>query len=174
MKDLEKLIEETIVPDMECAPNAAPSKKRRSVGYITSTEIPEVVLPKTRTEEYLAAKNRLTQKTKAVSKRVGNTDASSTTKPQQKRRKVKTVDLEIAAVTETTEQAESEQIKYRKNNLKNPDVEPVWVGSPDDMVPFAWRFPLMPDMQRPSKMYRQTVDVNNNRRWLLPVPTRKE
>lgn len=161
-KSLEKLIEETVIPEMEYAQRAA------RINTVTVDDIPEVVLPKTKAEVYREAKGRLTQKTKAVSKRGG------TEKPQKKpRAKVKTVELEIAAVTETAEKAESEQIKFRKHSLKNPDVEPVWVGSPDEIVPFAWRFPLMSDIKRPTKIYRQTVKCDAPRSWFLPAPRDK-
>ncbi len=164
-KNIEKLIEETVVPDMECAPNDTASRKKRG-STVTVDEIPEVVLPKTKTEVYLEAKGRLKQKTKAVS---GSSAAKT-----GKRKTRKTAELEIAAVSETTDRVESEQIKLRRQILKNPDVEPIWVGSPEEIVPYAWRFPLMPDISRPSKLYRQTVDVFSNRRWLLPVPTNKK
>lgn len=157
-KNLEKLIEETVVPEMEYA------QKSARISPVTVDDIPEVVLPKTKAEVYREAKGRLNQKTKAVSKR------TATEKPQKKPRvKVKTVELEIAAVTETAEQVESEQIKYRKHTLKNPDVEPVWVGGADEIVPFAWRHPLMPDIKRPTKLYRQTVKCDAPRSWFLPA-----
>ncbi len=169
-KTLEQIIDESVVPDMECAPKGMDGPGRRA-STVTVDQIPEVVLPKTKAEVYREAKGRLTQKTKAVSKRETDKRKTSTARGD-KRAKVKTVELEIAAVTETVGQAESEKIKYRKNSLKNPDVEPVWVGSPDEIVPFAWRFPLLPDLKRPSKFYRQAV-VKADKSLFLPAPRDK-
>lgn len=165
-KNIEQLIDDTIVPEMEYAPAKGGAKSARR-DSVTVDEIDEVVLPKTKAEVYREAKGRLTQKTKAVSKRGGTEQKLKNT-----RAKIKTAELEIAAVTETAEQAESEQIKYRKQTLKNPDVEPVWVGSPEETIPFAWRFPLVSDIKRPTKFYRQTVKCDN-RGWLLPAPREK-
>ena len=169
-KTLEQIIDESVVPDMECAPKGMGGAGRRA-STVTVDQIPEVVLPKTKAEVYREAKGRLTQKPKAVSKRDGD-KRKTPARGEGKRAKVKTVELEIAAVTETAGQAESEQIKYRKNSLKNPDVEPVWVGAPEETVPFAWRFPLVSDLKRPSKFYRQSV-VRADRGLMLPVPRDK-
>ena len=168
-KTLEQIIDESVVPDMECAPKGMDAPGRRA-STVTVDQIPEVVLPKTKAEVYREAKGRLTQKTKAVSKRDGDKRKASVS--GDKRAKTKTVELEIAAVTETAGLAESEQIKYRKNSLKNPDVEPVWVGAPEETVPFAWRFPLVADIKRPSKFYRQAV-VRADKGLMLPVPREK-
>lgn len=168
-KDIEKIIEESIVPEMEYV-----KPKRKSISY----EVPEVVLPKTKAEEYREAKGRLEQQTSAVSKayRAGKkeTPARSVSKPAKPKGKtVKTVDLDsaataVAGAASNAEREDLEKLKTRLNDLRHIVEEPKWVGSADELIPFGWRFPLMPDIAKPTKFYKATVKPD--RRDLLPTP----
>lgn len=171
-KDIEKIIEESIVPEMEYV-----KPKRKSISY----EVPEIVLPKTKAEEYREAKGRLEQQTSAVSKayRAGKKETPArptrpvvkTAKPKEKT--VKTVDLDsaataVAGAASNAEREDLEKLKTRLNDLKQIVEEPKWVGSADELIPFGWRFPLMPDIAKPTKFYKATVKLD--RRDFLPTP----
>ncbi len=168
-KDIEKLIENVEVPEMEYT-----KPKRKSISY----EVPEVVLPKTKAEMYEEAKGRLTQKTTAASKAY---DGARKPKTRKKPASVKTVDLEFAAAAvagaesnaqKTAEHKNAEEIKKRIAAMRKIVEEPKWVGNADDLVPFAWRFPLS-DVGKPSKFYRNAVRAERNRAMMLPVPGEK-
>ena len=157
--DIEKLIEQFVVPEMEVAPDSGRGKKRKTKAGQTQTvtidEIPEVVLPKTKAQVYEEAKGRLTQKTSAVSRRAKKTS------PQP----------EVAA-TELTITKERHTDEPPTVELTVPQADdPTWVGGEDELIPFAWRHPLMPDIKRPTKYYRQVV--REAREMLLPVPHSK-
>ena len=171
--DIEKLIEEFVIPEMEYSPSY--EKKGRSKGKgkgkikakaqpdhtVTIDEIPEVVLPKTKAEVYEEAKGRLKQKTSAVSRRTKKGDSaaevaaaapSESRKPTVQKPVLKTVTIESAARS-----AEPTLV-----------ANPVWVGSETELVPFAWRMPLIPDIAKQSKYYKQAV--REAKELLLPVP----
>lgn len=153
-KTIDQILDDLVVPEMEYEPKYDSGKtksKTRARAAVTIDEIPEVVLPKTKAEVYREAKGRLKEKTSAASKRDG---ARRTAKPAAK---VKTVELEIAAVSETAERVESENIKMMLEHLKRPLDEPIWVGGAEELVPFAWRNPLVADIKKPNKYYRQAV-----------------
>lgn len=149
-KDLEKLIEELIIPEMEYSPSYEKKSRKKGKGLRTVTidDIPEVVLQKTKAEVYEEAKGRLKQKTSAVSRR---------TKKRE--------DAEIAAV-------KTEAINHVAPEPAAPVVmpvsSPVWVGGEDELIPFAWRMPLISNINKPSKYYRQAVRSAGEP--LLPVP----
>lgn len=160
-KDIEQILDDWVVPEMSYEPAYDTGKtqsKKTVVGRTnvprTIEDVPEVVLPKTKAEVYKEAKGRLTEKTSAVSKRGG-------AKPAQKRVKTKTVELEIAAVAED----------ISREHTRRPVEAPEWVGSAEELVPFAWRMPLLTDIERPSKIYKQAV--REARELLLPVPRDK-
>ncbi len=166
--DIEKIIEESHVPEMEYV-----KPKRKSISY----EVPEVVLPKTKAEEYREAKGRLSERTSAVSKayRPGGKKRPERTaaplKPdgsehrtfvRPKEKTVKTVDLDsaataVAGAASNAEREDIEKLKTRLSALRDVVQEPKWVGSADELIPFAWRFPLVPDIARPSKFYKAAV-----------------
>lgn len=168
-KDIEKLIEEFVIPEMEYSPSYEKKSKGKGKGNdkvktVTIDEVPEVVLPKTKQEVYQEAKGRLNQKTSAVSRRTKRNDAQT----------------EVAA-TKPVAAAESEKTITRTRTRKLPEMrvvtqassvvpaaDPVWVGGADELVPFAWRMPLIPDIARPSKYYKQAV--RDARALMLPVP----
>lgn len=167
-KDIEKIIEDVEVPEMEYT-----KPKKKSISY----EVPEVVLPKTKAEMYEEAKGRLTQKTTAASKAYG----AGKTKTQKKQPPVKTVDLESAAaavagtasnVQKIADHKRAQELKQRIDAMRKVVEEPKWVGSSDDLIPFAWRFPLS-DVGKPSKFYRNAVRAERTRAMLLPVPGEK-
>ena len=155
--DIEKLIEQFVVPEMEVAPDSGRGKKRKTKSGQTQTvtidEIPEVVLPKTKAQVYEEAKGRLTQKTSAVSRR------AKKTAPQP----------EVAATVTITKERSSE-LHTVEPTVPQAD-NPTWVGGEEELVPFAWRHPLIADIKRPSKYYRQVV--REAREMLLPVPHSK-
>ena len=154
--DIEKLIEQFVVPEMEVAPEGHGKKRKTKTPQtktVTIDEIPEVVLPKTKAQVYEEAKGRLTQKTSAVSRR-----AKKTT-PQP----------EVAA-TQTITKDQSEDIHTVEPTVPQAN-NPTWVGSEEELVPFAWRHPLIADIKRPTKYYRQVV--REARELLLPVPHSK-
>ncbi len=171
-KDLEKLIDDVEIPEMEYT-----KPKRKSVSY----EVPEIVLPKTKAEMYEEAKGRLTQKTTAASKAFNEGAKPRRSRHDKSPKKVKTVELDSAAAavagtasneTRSAERKSVEELKARLNNLKKIVEEPKWVGSADELIPFAWRNPLV-DVARPTKYYRSVVRTDKNRKLLLPVPREK-
>lgn len=172
-KDIEQLFEGLVVPEMEYDPKYDVGKvktksksktKTKTRASVTVDDVPEVVLPKTKAEVYREAKGRLTQKTSAVSKKESGAE-------KEKRPAVKTVELEIAAVSGARAETESETIKRRKAKLKSPVGSPVWVGDGEDLIPFAWRKPLIADISNKSKLYKQAV--RESKALMLPVPHNK-
>lgn len=170
-KTIEQIIDEQIVPEMECAPQPVGKKKRsKTVSTETSTPqtVPEVVLPKTKAEMVSEAKGRLNQKTSAVSAgRKAEADLPRAKKPAR----VKTVELELASSAASVRSDESEMIRVRRKSLERANAEPIWVGTADEIVPFAWRNPLIADIKKPSKFYKQAV--REARELMLPVPSDK-
>lgn len=156
-KDIEKLIEEFVIPEMEYSPSyekkaKGKGKSKDKIKTVTIDEIPEVVLPKTKAERYEEAKGRLKQKTSAVS-----------------RRAKKIEDQEVVATKTVTPQKQS---VFMSESGIAPVADPVWVGGEDELVPYAWRLPLIADIARPNKYYRQAV--REARELLLPVPQNKQ
>lgn len=153
-KDIEQIIAEFVVPEMEYSPEYDKKKKgkTKAAASVTIDEVPEVVLPKTKAEVYREAKGRLKQKTSSVS-----------------RMKKKGARSEVAA-TVTLDNAEPPQ-KHTVHLVKRPVAEPVWVGGAEELIPFAWRMPLIADVTRPSKYYKQIV--REAKELLLPVPHNK-
>ncbi len=163
-KDIEKIIDTVDIPKMEYTKT---SPRRKTV----SAEVPEVVLPKTKAEMYEEAKGRLTQKTTPVSRTY---DPNKRKTPRK--RSVKTVELESAAAAvvgaasiaeNSEEKKDAEFIKKKLGELRKIVDAPKWVGSADELIPFAWRHPLV-DVPRPTKIYRAVV--KDSREALLPVP----
>ncbi|MCH5161191.1 MAG: hypothetical protein J1G04_04085 [Clostridiales bacterium] len=155
-KDIERIIEELVVPEMEYV------KSRTLKSISIEEEVPEVVLPKTKAEVYKEAKGRLKQKTAAVSKAYEKNKAKN--KGKKSAPKVKTVELETAAAavagTRSIEEREhTARIKSRLNTVKKIVDEPKWVGGSDELVPFAWRMPLV-EIERPTKVYRAVVKAS--------------
>ncbi|MDE6294336.1 MAG: hypothetical protein K2L88_06935 [Clostridiales bacterium] len=180
-KDIEKLIEEFVIPEMEYSPSYEKKSKSKKgkVKTVTIDEIPEVVLPKTKAEVYEEAKGRLKQKTSAVSRRVKKGDSEAqpevaattftktVTRTVTLEKPVRTVTLEKPVRTVTLDKLRMPVA----SPAASPVAEPTWVGGADELVPFAWRMPLIPDIARPSKYYRQAV--REARELLLPVPQNK-
>ncbi|MDE5562019.1 MAG: hypothetical protein K2J01_00450 [Clostridiales bacterium] len=172
-KDIEKLIEEFVIPEMEYSPSYEKKTKGKgkkdTIKTVTIDEIPEVVLPKTKAERYEEAKGRLNQKTSAVSRRTKKTDgqeetaATITLNPISKTI-TRTVTKTITRVGSTVEKAAKRTVV----TSAKPVDEPVWVGGEDELVPFAWRMPLLPDIARPCKYYKQAV--REAKEFMLPVP----
>lgn len=194
-KDIEKIIEDSVVPEMEYVKTKQKSAER---------EVPEVVLPKTKAEMYREAKGRLGQKTSAVSKAY---DTKKRGKPPKKQTEkpidVKTVELESAAaadvpatktrdrtktVTRATNYGRSAAYSRTDTYERTPTIErtttyeramlskricdePKWVGSADELVPFAWRKPLIQNVAKPSKFYRTAV--RDGKAVMLPAPRDK-
>ncbi|MDE6029276.1 MAG: hypothetical protein K2F90_03015 [Clostridiales bacterium] len=182
-KDIEKLIEEFVIPEMEYSPSyekkAKGKKDKNAIKTVTIDEIPEVVLPKTKAERYEEAKGRLKQKTSAVSRRTKTPDEQSETaatvtlNPISKTLTLNPISKTLTrTVTKTLTRTGStlERTALRKPPITSvkPVAEPVWVGSEDELVPFAWRLPLLPNIARPCKYYKQAV--REAKEWLLPVP----
>ena len=170
-KDIERIIDELIVPEMEYVKSR--THKYRSISIEEEVEVPEIVLPKTKSEMYEEAKGRLEQKTAAVSKAYEKSREKKTNKKRE--RKVKTVELETAAAavagTRSIEEKDNiERIKARLNSLRKIVEEPKWVGSAEELVPFAWRMPLLSNIERPTKVYRAAVRANSDRTSFLPAP----
>lgn len=161
-KDIEKIIESSVVPEMEYV------KTKRAAA---PKEVPEIVLPKTKAEMYEEAKDRLEQKTSAVSKayKPDKRKHGAGKKPPKKQARTETVT--IAPPRKTAEKT-VEKTKERIKTLKRIVDEPKWVGSADELVPFAWRKPLV-DVVRPTKYYRTAVREARERSMLLPVPRDK-
>ncbi len=151
-KTIDQILDDTVVPEMEYEPKYEGKTKSKSNARVAVTidEVPEVVLPKTKAEMYEEAKDRLNEKTSAASVR---RERRAAKKPA----KAKTVELEIAAVASAAEQTETERIRLRRNVLRAPADEPKWVGGADELVPFAWRNPLVLDIARPNKLYLRSV-----------------
>ncbi len=168
-KDIERIIDELTVPEMEYVK----PRTHRSISIEEEIEVPEIVLPKTKAEMYEEAKGRLEQKTAAVSKAY---EADRKKKNGKKaERKVKTVELETAAAavagTRSIEEKENiERIKARLTSLRKIVEEPKWVGSAEELVPFVWRMPLLPNIDKPTKVYRAAVKATNDRTNFLPAP----
>ncbi|MDE6201634.1 MAG: hypothetical protein K2M47_07175 [Clostridiales bacterium] len=174
-KDIEKLIEEFVIPEMEYSPSYEKKTKGKGKGKdkiktVTIDEIPEVVLPKTKAEMYEEAKGRLNQKTSAVSRRTKKTD------PQPETAATVTLNPITKTITRTVTKTITRDRRIEKTMTRKPIVkdvkpidEPVWVGGEDELVPFAWRMPLIPDIARPSKYYKQAV--REAKELLLPVPS---
>lgn len=149
IEDIDNILKNTVVPEMECEKKP---RTRKTPVTRADDDVPEVVLPKTKAEVYREAKERLTKKTAAVSR-----------DKKQPRTKSKTVELEIAAAAE----APQERIKMRAERLRKP-AAPVWVGAEEELVPFAWRNPLEPNITRPSKLYKRVAA--SGRDPMLPAP----
>ncbi|MDE7107090.1 MAG: hypothetical protein K2O39_02080, partial [Clostridiales bacterium] len=172
---IEKLIEEFVIPEMEYSPSYEKKSKGKSKGKdgiktVTIDEIPEVVLPKTKAERYEEAKGRLNQKTSAVSRRTKKIDGRDETAATVTLNPVtKTI---TRTVTKTITRTESQIAKTSKRKTvvtsARPVDEPMWVGGEDELVPFAWRMPLLSDIARPCKYYKQAV--REAKELLLPVP----
>lgn len=184
-KDIEKIIEDSYVPEMEYV---------KTKHFDAPKEVPEVVLPKTKAEMYEEAKDRLEQKTSAVSKSRASDKVKSAAKEraktktvEPKRQKTKpsadaetktvsrTRDAQIKTVSRTSDVQTKSLTRTREkraNVLHRLSEDPKWVGGEDELVPFAWRKPLV-DVSRPSKYYRQTVRDEKARAQLLPVPRDK-
>ena len=164
-KDIEKIIEESVIPEMEYVRTT-----KRKTGYV---EVPEVVLPKTKTEEYLEAKDRLGRETSPVSKtytpgKKKSAKEINRTISKAKSENVKTVDLEsgAAAVVGAASNAERDSLgKMRKklSSTKKIVEDPEWVGSADDLIPFGWRNPLMTDISHQSKFYKAAIKAEKGR-----------
>ena len=172
-KDIERIIDELVVPEMEYVK----TRTRRSISIEEEVEVPEIVLPKTKSEMYEEAKGRLSQKTAAVSKaykEIRNKKGEKK-RERERERKGKTVELETAAAavagTRSIEEKDNiERIKSRLNSLRKIVEEPKWVGSAEELVPFAWRMPLLPNIERPTKVYRAAVRATSDRTMFLPAP----
>lgn len=164
-KTIEQIINDMEVPEMEydAKYEKANTKSKSKQGVsVTLDQIPEVVLPKTKTEVYNEAKVRLTQKTSAT-KHTGEHTGRTVQKPQ----KVKTVELEIAAVSEGSAGADGAGIKLRRRMLVQPVQSPRWVGNADELIPYAWRHPLIDGINGQTKLYRKVVREARER--MLPA-----
>ncbi len=171
-KDIEKIIDESVIPEMEYVRTS-----KHKTGYV---EVPEIVLPKTRAEEYLEAKDRLEQETSAVSKaykpgRKKSSKSNNRTIAKTKSEKVKTVELDSAAAAavgaaSNAEREDLDKLRERLDSLKKTVEEPKWVGSADEIIPFGWKNPLIPDIARPSKFYKAAIKAEKIRADLLPTP----
>lgn len=179
-EDIEKLINSFVVPEMEYV------KTKRGADD-KSADVPEVVLPKTRAEVYEEAKGRLGQKTSAVSKRGaakpdrtktrGKSDGGAAVKPKPSRRTrgrtdVPEVALPDVAATVTPSAPAETPARERISGLRRIVDAPKWVGDADELVPFAWRQPLV-EVAKPSRLYKLTMREARERALLLPVPHSK-
>lgn len=148
----------------------------------TIDDVPEVVLPKTKMEVYEEAKGRLEQKTHAASsaynkskKKTAQKNAATNQKIAAKAQKmVKTVELDSAAskAVGAASIVEREKIKKQKTTVAARKIcaDPKWVGSADELIPFAWRKPLKSDIAKQSKVYKAAVHAEQDRALLLPTP----
>ncbi|MCH5164779.1 MAG: hypothetical protein J1G01_00055 [Clostridiales bacterium] len=168
MKTIEQILDDAVIPEMEYEPKydvgKTKSKKKRQA-QPTVDDVPEVVLPKTKAEVYQEAKARLTKKTSASSRREVREEKRVTAK-KQTTRPLNATEQEIAATSPVDVGAEltkSEMLKYRRAALKNPVDEPKWVGGEAELVPFAWRHPLLQDIEQQSKTYRLVVQSRTRR-----------
>lgn len=177
--DIEKLIETIDIPEMEY--DATP-KKHKSISY----EVPEVVLPKTKAQEYEEAMDRLTQKTTPVSKTYEHrsherrTHENGTyerrTRTDTRPARVKTVELDsaasaaIGAASNATRSQERKNVAALKKEIEHKKLvdAPKWVGSEIDLIPFAWRHPLV-EVKKPSKYYKAVIRSEKSGD-MLPVP----
>lgn len=179
-EDIEKLIESFVVPEMEYV------KTKRGADDKT-VDVPEVVLPKTRAEVYEEAKGRLGQKTSAVSRRGaaksertktrGRSDGGAalktkTPRKSRERADVPEVVLPGVAATVTPNACDEPRTRERVNALRRASDAPKWVGDSNELVPFAWRNPLV-DVAKPSRLYKLTMREARERALLLPVPHSK-
>lgn len=138
-KDLEQLIAEYVVPDMEYEPKYDKKRtKKKGLVTVTIDDIPEVVLPKTKSEVISEAKDRLTQKSTASSKKKRGVSSDET---------AATVTLEHRSADVTS-----------RTKTRNA---PVWVGDSEELVPFAWRNPLIESIENQSKVYQALVKGKN-------------
>lgn len=153
-KDIEKIIEDSYVPEMEYV---------KTKHFDAPSEVPEVVLPKTKAEMYEEAKDRLEQKTSAVSKAYTRDTSKSVEKKQIKEKTSEPKRRTTKTLSKTSE---------LPNGLHRIVDDPKWVGHDDELIPFAWRKPLV-DIARPSKFYKQTMRDEKARALLLPVPREK-
>ena len=156
-KDIEKLLDNMVVPEMEYV---------KTKNAVAVPEVPEGVLPKTKAEMYREAKGRLDQKT---------VPASVAYEPKKKRaaKKRKTErkpDTDRNASDDMPKSETLEMLKKRIGSLRKIVEEPKWVGSADELVPFAWRNPLCTDIEKPTKLYRAAAGVPRERSLFLPVP----
>ncbi len=177
-KDIEKIIDTTVMPEMEYV---KPKHRTKTI----EEDVPEIVLPKTKAEMYEEAKDRLEQKTSAVSKgyyrgKRNRPKPVSVQKPasaqKQVEKKVKTVDLESAAAkaagaASIAEHENIKKLKARIDVMRKTVLEPKWVGGAEELIPFAWRNPLKTDIARPTKFYRVAVHVGKDRSQFLPTPS---
>lgn len=150
--------------------------------YRTKTiedDVPEIILPKTKAEMYEEAKDRLAQETRTVSKeydrskRKGKSGAQKSSTRTEK--KVKTVELEsaaakVAGAASIAEHESFQKLKAKTSAMRKVVAEPKWVGSADELIPFAWRNPLKADIARPTKLYRIAVHAGKDRSQFLPTP----
>lgn len=155
-KDIEQIIDDFVVPEMEYEPkyDKKRSKKREPV-TVSIDAVPEVVLPKTKAEVYEEAKGRLKQKSAAVSGRTRTGARTST------------------AAAPERETAATASPRRRRTVTKEPQsgtlvAEPIWVGTAEELIPFAWRNPLLADIKKPNKLYRSAI--KNAREQRLPAP----
>lgn len=154
-KNIDKVIDDFVVPEMSYTPEYEKRKsKNKTVVPVTIDDVPEIVLPKTKAEVYNEAKGRLKQKSPAAQKR---------TTVEKSRPKIET------AAADAFFDSETKTVSYRDRS--KPVADPVWVGGADELVPFAWRNPLIADIKSPSKYYRTAV--REARELLLPVPHNK-
>ncbi len=156
-RDIERIIDDTVMPEMEYV-----RPKHRTI----STEVPEVVLPKTKAEMYEEAKGRLSQKTTAASKAYKPGKKRGARKPAD----VKTVDLESAAAAAvgSASNFHSTEPVRQATAIRRIVEEPKWVGGADELVPFAWRNPLV-EVARPSKYYKAALKAERSA-VMLPAP----
>lgn len=171
-KDLEKLIDTIDLPEMEYV---APPK-HKTISY----EVPEIVLPKTKAQEFAEAKGRLSQKTIPVSRTITRDNRARphrTTDAPKTPADVKTVELDAAAAAavgsasiarRTREKRNVDALKVLIEHMK-PLAQPKWVGSADELVPFAWNHPLV-DVPKPTKYYKNSVRTVRDAALMLPVP----
>ncbi len=150
-RDIEKLIETIDIPEMEYVKRG----RGKAVTITREEQVPEIVLPKTKAEEYEEARERLNRKTTAASKAYdpSKRKKNAQSKPKAKEPSVKTVELDSAASAAIGSASNVKKLKKRMDNLRNIVEEPKWVGAPDEIIPFAWRNPLI-TVPRPSKLYR--------------------
>lgn len=172
-KDIEKIIEESVIPEMEYVRTS-----RHKTGYV---EVPEIVLPKTKAEEYLEAKDRLEQRTLPVSsaykqgKKKPSKANINRSIAKNKSEKVKTIELDSAAAAavgaaSNAEREHLDKMREHLNTIKKTVEEPKWVGSADEIIPFGWKNPLIPDIARPSKFYKAAIKAEKIRADMLPTP----
>lgn len=168
-KSLEKLLEEISVPEMEYSPDLEKTKNKTKRKSTTVDNVPEFVLPKTKAEVYEEAKGRLQQKTSAVSKRAKESKQNAETAAAAAVSPAVDTTAAITAATSATIVKPTRSATNFKNgeDVVNPVQDPDWVGGAEELVPFAWRLPLIADIARPNKYYRRAV--RESRELLLPV-----